>query len=195
MSWEELIKREVFKPLELKDAGFDPPKSPDETLDQPRGHRGTSPLKMSVKDTDDNTPIIGPAGIIHMSLKDLCDYATEHLRGEQGNGKLLTAETYKRLHTPQLQNYACGWVVKEPTEELPDKVFWHNGSNTMWYALVVFIPSKNMVVAVTANDGDIKQAEAAAWKVVKASAIQFKAEGKPVPAKPQVLPVDPEPAK
>jgi hypothetical protein len=39
----------------------------------------------------------------------------------------------------------------------------------MWYGLVVFIPGKNRVVAVTANDGDIKAAESAAWKVVNAS--------------------------
>ncbi|HET6879627.1 MAG TPA: hypothetical protein VFI31_05720 [Pirellulales bacterium] len=40
----------------------------------------------------------------------------------------------------------------------------------MWYALVVFIPEKNMVVAVTSNDGDSTVAEAAAWEVVTASA-------------------------
>ena len=47
----------------------------------------------------------------------------------------------------------------------------------MWYALVVFIPRKNMAVAVTSNDGDIKQAEPAAWKVVNACANQFNVEG------------------
>jgi CubicO group peptidase (beta-lactamase class C family) len=111
--------------------------------------------KASASDDDDNTPIIGPAGTIHMTLGNLGKYAAEHLRGELGAGKLLATETYKRLHTPKLHNYACGWVVKQPTDEIPDTVYWHNGSNTMWYALVVFIPARNMVVAVTANDGDI----------------------------------------
>ena len=119
---------------------------------------------------------MGPAGAVHMSLGNLCKYAMEHLRGELGAGKLLTAETYKRLHTPRLQDYACGWVVKQPTHEIPCTVYWHNGSNTMWYALVVFIPDKNMVVAVTSNDGDIKAAESAAWKVVNACANQFNVE-------------------
>jgi CubicO group peptidase (beta-lactamase class C family) len=177
VSWEDLVKREVFEPLELKDAGFGPPKSPSKTLDQPRGHHGKSGWKTSANDDEDNTPIIGPAGTIHMTLGNLCQYATEHLRGELGAGKLLAAETYKRLHTPKLHEYACGWVVKQPTDEIPDTVYWHNGSNTMWYALVVFIPGKNMVVAVTANDGDIKAAESAAWKVVNASANQFNVEG------------------
>lgn len=176
VSWEDLVKREVFEPLELKDAGFGPPKSPSKTLDQPRGHHGKYGWKASANDDEDNSPIIGPAGTIHMTLGNLCNYATEHLRGELGAGKLLTAETCKRLHTPQLHNYACGWVVKQPTDEIPDTVYWHNGSNTMWYALVVFIPGKNMVVAVTANDGDITAAESAAWKVVNACANQFNVE-------------------
>lgn len=176
VSWDDLVKREVFEPLELTEAGFGPPRSPSKSLDQPRGHRGNLSVKMSANDTDDNTPVIGPAGIIHMTLGNLCNYATEHLRGELGAGKLLTAETYKQLHTPRLRNYACGWVLKEPTDEVPHKVYWHNGSNTMWYALVVFIPDKNMVIAVTANDGDIKAAEPAAWKIVSACVKQFKAE-------------------
>jgi CubicO group peptidase (beta-lactamase class C family) len=176
LSWEDLVKREIFEPLELAGAGFGPPKSPSKTLDQPRGHRGIHAWKTSVSDEEDNTPIMGPAGAVHMTLGNLCNYATEHLRGEIGAGKLLTAETFKRLHTPQLHDYACGWVVKQPTHEIPYTVYWHNGSNTMWYALVVFIPGKNMVVAVTSNDGDIQAAESAAWKIVNTCANQFNVE-------------------
>jgi len=177
VSWEDLVKREVFDPLELTGAGFGPPKSSSKTLDQPLGHRGLLSWKTSASDEHDNTPIMGPAGTVHMTLRDLCTYATEHLRGELGTGKLLATETYNRLHTPELGDYACGWVKKEPTNEIPHTAYWHNGSNTMWYALVVFIPGKNMTVAVTANDGDIVRAESAAWAVVEASVRQFNAEG------------------
>ena len=61
-----------------------------------------------------------------------------------------------------LDRYACGWVKKEPNAEIPHTVYWHNGSNTMWYALVVFIPEKNMVVAVTSNDTSLR-ARIQAW--------------------------------
>jgi CubicO group peptidase (beta-lactamase class C family) len=169
-SWEDLVKREVFEPLELTGAGFGPPKSSDQTLEQPRGHSSYFGWTVAADDKADNTPIMGPAGTVHMTLKDLCTYATEHLRGELGAGRLLSAETYTLLHTPVLDDYACGWVKNEPNAFIPHTVYWHNGSNTMWYALVVFIPDKNMVVAVTSNDGDIEHAEAAAWEVVTASA-------------------------
>ena len=168
--WTELVNQQVFEPLKLMGAGFGPPKSSDEKIEQPRGHRTLLGFKTAMDDKADNTPIIGPAGIVHMTLNDLCTYATEHLRGELGAGRLLSAETYKLLHAPELNQYACGWVKKEPGAGIPHTTYWHNGSNTMWYALVVFIPDTKMVVAVSTNDGEIATAEAAAWKVVKASA-------------------------
>jgi CubicO group peptidase (beta-lactamase class C family) len=172
-TWEDLVKREVFEPLKLTGAGIGPPTSSDETLEQPRGHRVSSSWKVSTEDDEDVTPIIGPAATVHMTLGDLSIYATEHLRGDLGKGALLSAETYKLLHTPELDRYACGWLRKVPDKEIPCTVYWHNGSNTMWYALVVFIPEKNVVVAVTSNDGDLKNAEAAAWEIVKTSVMQI----------------------
>jgi CubicO group peptidase (beta-lactamase class C family) len=178
-TWEDLLKREVFEPLKLTGAGFGPPKSPDETLEQPRGHRKSGRWKVSARDDEDNTPVIGPAATVHMTLGDLCIYGTEHLRGDLGKGKLLSAQTYKLLHTPELNHQACGWVKQEPGQEIPYTVYWHNGSNTMWYALVVFIPEQNMVVAVTSNDGDSEKAEAAAWEIVKTSVKQINFEVDP----------------
>jgi CubicO group peptidase (beta-lactamase class C family) len=172
VSWEDLVKREVFEPLRLASAGFGPPKSPDDTLPQPRGHSFYLGAKIPASDETDNSPIMGPAGSVHMSLGDLSTFATEHLRGQLGDGKLLSTETYKRLHTPRLNNYAYGWLTKEPSKDIPCTVYWHNGSNTLWYALVAFIPEKKMVIAVTSNDGDIEKAEAAAWEIVKASVRQ-----------------------
>jgi CubicO group peptidase (beta-lactamase class C family) len=166
-TWDGLVRREVFDPLSLTGTGFGPPKSPDESLPQPRGHRPLPGSKLAVGDDVDNTPIIGPAGGVHMSLADLSAFGTEHLRGDRGTGKLLSAETYKLLHAPTLGQYACGWVRNQPGTAIPYTVYWHNGTNTLWYALVVFIPEKNMVVAVTSNDGDTTQAEDAAWKIVR----------------------------
>ena len=175
--WEELVEREVFEPLELAESGFGPPRSGNKTLEQPRGHRTRFGWKIAVGDTTDNTSIMAPSGMIHMSLHDLCTYAGEHLRGEAGEGTLLATETYQELHTLQLGLYAYGWLRLKPGVSIPRTTYWHNGSNTLWYALVVFIPDKNMVVAVTSNDGDSKRAESAAWEIVKASANQFNIEG------------------
>ncbi len=168
-TWEDLIQREVFEPLQLTESGFGPPQSADETLQQPRGHRSVLIGKVPVDDTSDNSPIMGPSGMIHMTLRDLCIFANEHLLGELGEGKLLSTESYKLLHTPELAQHACGWLKIEPAAQGQPAMYWHNGSNTMWYALVVFIPDKKTVVAVTSNDGDIDNAQAAAWEIVVGS--------------------------
>ena len=166
--WEDLVKREVFEPLKLTSAGFGPPKSPDATLDQPRGHRPLYSSKIAVGDDADNSPIMGPAATIHMTLNDLGTFTKEHMLGEIGQGELLSAETYQILHTPEFNNYACGWIKQYPSKEIPYTTYWHNGTNTLWYAMVMFIPEKNMVIAITSNDGDHVSAEAAAWEIVKA---------------------------
>jgi len=165
--WEELVRKEVFAPLNLASAGFGPPKDGAERLDEPRGHQKLGPLKRAVGVSADNTPIIGPAGSVHMTLAELCAFGNEHLQGERGTGTLLTAKTYRRLHTPELKNYAYGWVVPTESEWSDESILWHNGSNTMWYAMLVLIPNRKAVVAVTSNDGDIKSAEAAAIEIVK----------------------------
>ncbi len=97
-SWEDLVQREVFEPLGLKGAGFGPPKSPAETLPQPLGHRTFLGWKTAADAEADNSPIMGPSGSVHMTLRDLTTYATEHLRDERGEGKLLSAESYQFLH-------------------------------------------------------------------------------------------------
>ena len=40
-------------------------------------------------------------------------------------------------------------------------MLWHNGSNTMWYALLILVPPRNMVLAFATNDGAIRRAETA----------------------------------
>ncbi|TWU47265.1 D-alanyl-D-alanine carboxypeptidase precursor [Rubripirellula tenax] len=170
-TWENLVIQEVFEPLELKGSGFGPPTSPDRTLPQPRGHRTRLAGKVAVDDETDNGPIMGPAATIHMTLKDMCTFATEHMRGELGHGKLLSAETYQFLHAPELNQYACGWIQNEPDAAIPYTTWWHNGSNTLWYAQVAFIPETNRVVAITSNDGDMEMAAAAALKIMTTDSI------------------------
>lgn len=166
-SWEDLVREEVFEPLKLDKAGFGPPKDDKKKLDQPRGHQKLGPFKRAVGTDEDNTPIMGPAGIVHMSLENLCTYGNEHLKGERGVAGLLQVKTMKWLHTPRLRKYACGWVVWPKSERHDQRLVWHNGSNTMWYALLAIVPEKNAVIAITSNDGDIRGAEDAGFQIVR----------------------------
>jgi CubicO group peptidase (beta-lactamase class C family) len=167
--WETLVRREIFNPLEIKQAGFGPPKD----ANQPRGHQNIGFFKRVAGVEEDNTPIMGPAGTVHMTLADLCTFGNDHVRGETGKGKLLTAKSYRSLHTAKLNNYAFGWVVPKKNSLTDQRMIWHNGSNTLWYALLVLLPDRNAVISVTSNDGDIRRAEAAAFQIVKEFADQL----------------------
>lgn len=163
--WENLIIQEVFSPLGLNSGGFGAPKDTSGKLSQPWGHKNMFGLTVSTK--SDNTPIVGPAGTIHISLKDLALYANEHLKGMQGLGSILKRNSFQRLHHPNLNNYASGWVIGSPKDVDVGRVHWHNGSNTMWYSLIAILPDSNAVICITSNDGRLQAAEQASWNVIR----------------------------
>lgn len=165
VSWENLVKQEVFSPLGIQSGGFGVPKDIEGKLSQPWGHKKIFGFSVSTK--DDNTPIVGPAGAIHLSLNDLALYAKEHLQGIQGRNSFLKSDSFQRLFHPNVNSYAYGWVIGSPEELGVGNVYWHNGSNTMWYALLVMLPDINAAIAITSNDGNFKTAEHSAWEIVK----------------------------
>ena len=69
-----------------------------------------------------------------MNLHDLVKYGRKHLDGELGMDHFLNSDTWQRLHKPIMNDYAYGWV-NTLRDWAGGPVIWHNGSNTMWYAL------------------------------------------------------------
>ena len=62
--------------------------------------------------------------------------------------------------------YALGWVVRRDGDR---RTIWHNGSNTLWYAIVAFDPDADLGVVIATN-GSIAAAraiDAAAAEVLK----------------------------
>ena len=169
-SWSDLVSEEVLKPLKLQSAGFGPPKDIEGELEQPRGHRTLFGFVSAVDTEPYLSPILAPAGGLHMTLADLAAYATDHLRGELGKGQLLPADSYKLLHTPVMNEYGYGWATKPGETWSNGPVIWHNGSNTTWYALVAILPGLNSVIVVASNDGNVAVAEKAAWEIVRNAA-------------------------
>lgn len=166
--WEELVKSEVLEPLKLTSVGFGAPGSP-ESVTQPRGHRqGTGALVPIEPPLADNPPYLGPAGTMHMTIADLARWGQEHLRGERGIDGLLQAATFRRLHEPPQPDatYALGWVVRKEGDR---RTIWHNGSNTLWYAIVAFDPEADLGVVIVTNGsiGAAKAIDAAAAEMLR----------------------------
>lgn len=167
--WEDIVRDEVLTPLALTSAGQGPPGVRD-VLTQPRGHRRAQDGSLTAVEPSplaDNPPYLGPAGRLHMTVGDLAKWGQAHLRGERGQDGLVRAETFKRLHqTEGAGNYAMGWV----SQVSPDRrVIWHNGSNTMWYAIVAFdaVADRGVVIVTNGSIGAAQAVNAAAMEAVR----------------------------
>ena len=95
-------------------------------------------------------PADNPAGID--SLDDLAKYVAVHL-GSKTAPRLLKPETLKRLHTPPAgEEYACGWnAIERPWAG--GTALMHNGTNTLWYAVMWLAPEKEFAVLSATNVG------------------------------------------
>jgi CubicO group peptidase (beta-lactamase class C family) len=158
-SWEDLVRQDVLEPLKLSSAGMGAP-GVREVLSHPRGHRRSADGILTPVEPgplSDNPPYLGPAGRLHMTVGDLALWGQAHLRGERGQDGIVRADTFKRLHQTEGQAvYAMGWVSR-PTAN--SRVIWHNGSNTLWYAIVAFDAAVDKGVVIVTN-GSIGAAQA-----------------------------------
>ncbi len=151
--YEELMRRELFVPLGMTSAGFGPP-GDGKSLNQPLGHSAKG-VAVPWGPGADNPAAIAPAGRVHCSIGDWAKFIALHVDAENGRARLLSAESFARLHTPAAgpgEKYAMGWIVAErPWAD--GKVLTHSGSNTMWFAVAWLAPKKDFAVLICANQG------------------------------------------
>ena len=150
-SWQQLIQARLFDVLDMSSAGFGAP-GHDDKVEQPWGH-------MTVDAADkpmfaDNPPSLGPAGTVHASLEDWARFLAMHLGVVVEAGKpVCSASSLATLHQPPKGgDYALGWVVTK-RDWATGPVLWHNGSNTLWYAVTWMAPDMGFAVLVTCNHG------------------------------------------
>jgi CubicO group peptidase (beta-lactamase class C family) len=154
--WETLMTTLLFPARVMPNAGFGAPASVGK-VDQPWGHALEAGKLVPVPPGPkaDNPPAIGPAGTVHCTIEELARYAAWHARGERTGTATLKKESFIKLHTaPEGGEYAMGWVVAE-RPWAGGKALWHNGSNTMFYAVMWLAPAKDAAfVAATNCAGD-----------------------------------------
>lgn len=144
MPWEDIMQQNIVAPLGLSKTGFGAPQG----LADPKGHR-RSLFRLRPMERDDiaadNPRWLGPAGTAHMSIDDLLSYGRAHLRAARGEmPDFLSQNISQLMRTPVSNDYGLGWVIQDGT-------VWHNGSNAMWYAILMIDPASDTVVAATQN--------------------------------------------
>ena len=128
-TWETLVQERVFQPLKMTSAGFGMP-GLDAGVVQPWGH--VQHAGNWVPRFHDNAEALGPAGRVHCSLADWASFQSVFMRDSKQ--RLLSKAQVDRLLQPVGQ-YAAGWIVVERGWAKGIAIS-HDGSNTMWYAMV-----------------------------------------------------------
>jgi CubicO group peptidase (beta-lactamase class C family) len=174
-TWDELITERVFAPLGLRSAGLGSQATLGK-IDAPLGHvvidGRTKPFLAGPN--GDNPPIIGPAGIAHMSVLDFARWAGWNAGEGKRGPKLVQPETLKKLHTPVISmpdkkdaapgtpprgKYALGWG-QLPVEWAPEPLIYHGGSNEKNLAHIWLEPKRDFAMVLVANIGGSKANEA-----------------------------------
>ena len=149
--WERLIEERTFKPLGMDASGFGNAARGDKrNPTQPWPHKNaTTPVPPGLG--DDNSWVIGPAGSVHCSLKDIARYIAMHSAREVGP-VLKNKETFEFLHTaiPDNGDYARGWIVTQ-TGWSQGPAISHDGSNTMNHCSLWIAPERKAAVAAFTN--------------------------------------------
>ena len=140
------MREHIFDPLGMSSCGFG---APDTTgnVEQPWGHTGSTPKN------SDNPPALGPAGTVHCSLEGWSKFIAIHLSGSRGTPRLLSADSFQKMHDPSGSNYALGWNIRQRTWA-GGTTLSHYGSNTLSKASVWIAPEKNTALLVVTNRAD-----------------------------------------
>jgi CubicO group peptidase (beta-lactamase class C family) len=155
--WESLCRELLFDPLEMSGVDFGAPGSM-ESIDQPRGHRGGVPIPPSR--FADNPLAISAAGTIHATMTDWSKFLAAHLDAARGEPGPFDAERLQALQRPPAGgDYASGWMVLR-RGWAPGPILTHNGTNTLWFAVVWMSPARDWVMAAITNEGGPKAAQA-----------------------------------
>lgn len=150
-SWEDVIARTLFRPLNITTAGFGPMGTPGK-LNQPLPHNADG-RPVDLRANADNPPVMGPAGRVHLSLPDWSKFVVDQLKGAKGRPALLKAETYKPLQSapfPDTGYTGGGWISGRDGS---GRFLGHDGSNTMNYATAHLLLDRDLAVLVAVNQG------------------------------------------
>ncbi len=164
-SWEQVIRTELFRPLQMKSCGFGPagcenaehPTQPWSHID---GEHGLESVPPGI--SADNPLAVGPAGTVHCNAQDWTKFLRVLLNHTQAPRGWIKRTTYdKLLSTDGATPYTFATVAKLDRKWAQGPVYSMAGSNTMNYAIMMVAPAIDRIYTINLNSGT-EAAEAAA---------------------------------
>jgi CubicO group peptidase (beta-lactamase class C family) len=157
-SYESLMKKHIFDPLEMRSADFRSMKSAKK-LKPPLlwGHRADVREPIDPRTVGaENPTVYASAGTVHLSIEDFAKYARWQLAGKPAP-VLRSQDCFDHLRMPQVDyslpgaKYGCGWICVDTDF---GAALNHGGSNTNTFALIWVIPGANFAAVVCTNSGE-----------------------------------------
>ena len=157
-SYESLMKKHVFDPLEMRSADFRSMESA-KRLRSPLlwGHHAANGEPVDPRTVGaENPTVYAAAGTVHMSIEDYAKFARWQLAGKPAP-VLRSQNTFDHLHKPQVDytipgaKYGCGWICID-TPYGP--ALNHAGSNTNTFALIWILPEADFAAIVCCSTGE-----------------------------------------
>ena len=169
-SYEDLLKQNIFEKLGMKTTRTGGWPASEKEPNQPRGHyfdKENNKLKPQTLDDEFVLPSwANPSGGVNCDITDLTTYIRENLLGLQGNGKLLSKEYYKNIHsihtstklnemymgidTEEIITLGYGWVVMKVENDL---LSMFDGSGGTFFARAIIYPALNLSFVGLTNTG------------------------------------------
>lgn len=146
-AYEALIRQEVFEPLGMHGVEFG-----SMHANQPQGHHDGKPAKLE----DTNPDMFAPAGNMAMPLRDWAAFCLDQMAAAEGQGKLLSAASYRQMQTvqPGGGSAGLGWGIQASLGGHAGPVWMHAGSDGTGYAMVALFPASRRGLLVVANAGE-----------------------------------------
>ena len=164
-TWEQLVQERILQPLEMTNS------TPTmegllQSTNRTLGHRRLNDWHWGpVQAVSSDWPyynwvyIMGPAGSISCSIKDLSKWAQFQLNNGTWNGKqIISKENLSYTHEPQTiitapvpgqqMFYSMGWIYQTYQ---PSPIVWHNGGTLSGTSMVSFIPEKDLAFVSVSN--------------------------------------------
>src|SRR5690606_31594426 len=139
ISFEEIIRRELFNPLNMKTCDF------QEKKGDPSGHIIQRGILTAFP--GDNLDIWAPAGKARCTLSDWSRFIQHHLNLMKLNRGLLYSTVGSGM------NYTRAALFKDKRDWFEEEAFTHTGTNLTNYARVWIFPKSNRAILVATNRG------------------------------------------
>jgi CubicO group peptidase (beta-lactamase class C family) len=174
-SYEAFLKRAIFDPLDLKDTGYDHPRTvlSLRASGYERGAKGVE----NARYLDMMQPYA--AGSLYSTVEDLSRWDRALVAS-----KLISKDSYVRMFTPARSHYAYGWVVEEHNGR---KEVSHGGGINGFATQILRYPEQEVCVVVLSNVVPSNPA-----KVARGLAAVALGEPYDLPAERKVAKVDPK---